>query len=99
MSRKELVPLFSRTFALLLISWMLAEVSYPPERLFSLSHHINERSVLTTHDYWSSYYSIVTAFLAVRILALLFASVLFWKCGPRVQRLLSPREENLQTTE
>jgi hypothetical protein len=98
MSRKELVFLFSRAFALLLSSWALVEVSYLPERLFALSHHINERSVFTTHDYWSSYYSIVTVFLIVRILALLFAAALLWQCGPRVQALFSPRQDSPETT-
>ena len=97
-SRKELVLLLSRAFALLLISWALVEVSYLPERLFALSHHINERSVLATHDYWSSYYLIVTVFLVVRILALLLAAALFWRCGPRVQALFSPREDNQEIT-
>ena len=98
MSRKELVLLLSRAFALLLISWALVEVSYLPERLFALSHHINERSVLATHDYWSSYYLIVTVFLVVRILAFLLAAALFGRCGPRVQALFSPREDNQEIT-
>ena len=98
MPRKELVLLLSRAFALLLSSWALVEVSYLQERLFALSHHINERSVLATHDYWSSYYLIVTAFLVVRILALLLAAALFWRCGPRVQALFSPREDNQEIT-
>jgi hypothetical protein len=96
MTRDELVFLFSRLFSLLLSTWALVEVSYLPERLLALSHHINERSVLATHEYWSTYYLIVTVFLAVRIVALLVAAVLFWKCGPRVQALFSQRRE--QTT-
>jgi hypothetical protein len=98
MTRKELVFLFGRAFALLLSTWALVEVSYLPERLFALSHRINERSVLTTHDYWSTYYLIVTVFLAVRIAALIIAAVLFWQCGPRVQSIFSSRPEEMQRT-
>lgn len=97
MTREELVFPFSRLFSLLLSTWALVEVSYLPERLFALSRHINERSVLATHDYWSTYYSIATVSLAVRIAALLLAAVLFWQCGPRVQALFSERQE--QTTQ
>ena len=63
MSRKELVFIVSRAFALLLISWALADVSYIPERLFSLTHHISQGSVLARYDYWSSYYLVVTSSL------------------------------------
>jgi hypothetical protein len=94
MGRKELVPLVCRAFALFFTSSALIEALYLPERLFALSHHISERSVLATHDYWTSYYSIATAFLVVRIAALLFAAILFWKCGPQVQALLLPPSGN-----
>lgn len=89
MSRKELVFIVSRTFALLLISWALVEVSYLPERLFALTHHISQGSVLVRYDYWFSYYLVVTSFLVARVVALLFAGGSFWRCGPRVQALFS----------
>src|SRR5579864_9820812 len=90
MQRKDLVLLFSRTFALILTSWALAEVSYLPERLFALTHHISQGSVLARYDYWSSYYLVVMSFLVVRVLALLLVAGSFWRCGPRVQALFSP---------
>jgi hypothetical protein len=62
MSRKELVLLVSLAFALLLTTWALVELTYLPDRLFALSHHLSERSVLGTRDYWSSYYLILTTF-------------------------------------
>ena len=54
MSRKELVLLVSRAFALLLITWAFVELTYLPDRVLGLIHHVNERSVLAAHDYWSS---------------------------------------------
>ena len=97
MSRQELVLVLSRTFALILSSTALLEVLYLPERLFALSHHLNERSLLATHDYWSTYYSISTVFLVVRILVLLSSAALFWRCGPWVQALFSPRTDHQET--
>lgn len=91
MSRKELVFVVSRTFALLLFTWAFAEISYLPERLFSLTHHIGQASVLARYDYWSSYYLVVTSFLVVRVLAFLLAAGSFWRCGPRVQALFYPK--------
>jgi hypothetical protein len=94
MSRKELVFVVSRAFALLLISSVFVEVTYLPERLFALFHHLSQSSVLVAHDYWSSYYSIITVFLVLRIFGLLLAAALFWRCGPRVEVLFSARQES-----
>ena len=77
MSRKDIVFVVSRAFALLLISWAFLEVTYLPERLFALSHHLSQSSVLVAHDYWSSYYLIITAFLVLRMLALFLAAAFF----------------------
>jgi hypothetical protein len=92
MSRKELIFVLSRAFALYLCCWGLVEVSYLPERLFSLAHYTNERPVFADHDYHSSYYLVVTAFLFARMLALFYASGWFWRCGPRVQALFDVRD-------
>lgn len=98
MSRKELVFIVSRAFALLLITWALVEVSYLPERLFALTHHLSQGSVLERYDYWSSYYVVVTCFLMVRVLALLLAAGSFWRCGPWVQALFSPEQDNREAS-
>jgi hypothetical protein len=94
MSRKELVLLVSRAFALLLITWAFAELTYLPDRVLGLIHHVNERSALAPHDYWSSYYSILTGFTVLRMVAFLFAATLFWKCGPSVEALFTPQHSN-----
>jgi hypothetical protein len=89
MTRKDLVLLVSRAFALLLITWALVEVTYLPERLFALSHHMSQSSVMASHDYWSSYYLIIAVFNVARMLALFLVAALFWRCGLRVEALFS----------
>jgi len=97
-SKKEIVLIVSRAFAVLLISWAFVEVTYLPERLSALSHHLSQNSVSVAHDYWSSYYLIVTAFLVLRMLALFLAASLFWRCGPRVEVLFSPQQGNQEAS-
>jgi hypothetical protein len=99
MSRKELVSLVSRAFALLLTTWALVEFTYLPDRVFALSHHLRQGSVLaTSSDYWSSYYQILTVFTVARMLAFFFAAILFWRCGPRVEALFSPPPDNQEAS-
>jgi hypothetical protein len=94
MSRKELVLLVSRAFALLMIAWAFVELTYLPDRVLGLVHHLNERSALAPHDYWSDYYSVLTASTVLRMLVFLFAAVLFWKCGPQVEALFLSRQSS-----
>jgi hypothetical protein len=95
MSKKELVVLVSRAFALLLITWTFVEVTYIPERVFALSHHIRQTSVLATSlDYGTRYYLLLIGFNVVRTLALFFAALLFWKCGPRVEAIFAQQSGN-----
>jgi len=89
MSRKETVFLMSRAFALLLIVWAVVDVTYMPERLFSLFHYLSQRSVLGLRDFWSSRYMLITLFAVVRIGSLLLSAWCFWKNGPWVERLFS----------
>ena len=81
MTTKDLATVVNRAFALLLTAWALVEGTYLPERVFSLLHHLSERSVLNSHDYWSRYYSIVLIFYVVRVAALSIAAIWFWKRG------------------
>ncbi|MGD0506635.1 MAG: hypothetical protein ABSA27_02490 [Terriglobales bacterium] len=96
MSREELALLASRAFALLLTTWALVDVTYLPEHLFALSHYMSQRSVLALHDYWATHYLIVAVLDLVRLLALFYAAALFWRCGPRVEALFSPQQDNQQ---
>jgi len=99
MSTKQPALLVSRVLALLMIIWALYEITYVPERLFALFHYREARSALATHDYLSSYYLIVTSFLLLRIVGYLVGAVFFWKCGPRVEALLSIQQHDEESPE
>jgi hypothetical protein len=88
MTTRDLTAVVKRAFALLLSAWALVEVTFIPERVFSFFHHLDERSVLNPHDYWTRYYSIVLIFYAVRIGALSLAAIWFWKRGLRSEALI-----------
>ena len=99
MSKKELVFLVSRAFALYFTTWAVFEITYLPEYMYSLSHHMNLRSVLAPHDYWSNYYLMLTVLIVVRMLAFFLAAALFWRCGPWVEKLFSPQPDSQKPSE
>ncbi len=94
MSKRDAVLVISRGFALLLATWAFVELTYLPERLFSLSRHVGQQSALaTTSDYWSAYYILATVLLTFRVVVLLIAVIAFWRCGPRVEALFDKRPD------
>ncbi len=97
MSRKEVVLLVSRAFAGIQLVTALIEATYLPERLFSLHHFGNVRSVLLTNLDVNYYAKIADRIgvvsLIARIVGLLILTVVFWRCGPWVERVLLPSEE------
>jgi len=98
MSKKDAAFLVSRAFALLLITWALVDVTYMPERLFSLFHYIGQASVLNPRDFWSSRYWLLSMFAVVRIVGLFIASWLFWTAGARVEALFLRDGSSLEKT-
>ncbi len=87
MTKKDLVVVASRAIALYFIFWALDNLSYVPTDAFTLSHY----SALP-QEYLYKYHLIV-------LLHHLAASVLFfvgaiwvYRCGPSVERFLSPSE-------
>ena len=97
MTRKDLTLLVNRAFAMMLFGWAATDITYVPERVLSLIHHIHERSVLSNHDYWSTYYSVVLVFFTLRIVGLLVVGRWFWTRGLSSETLL-PVIENAPTS-
>jgi hypothetical protein len=91
MSRKDAAVLASRTLALLLIVWALADVFYLPEYMYSFLRHLHEESVLSAaHGYWYYYYLIRLGFLLVRIVGFSLAARWLFNSGPKVEKLFLP---------
>ena len=91
MSRKDAAVVASRTLALLLIVWALADVSYLPEYLHSFIHHLHQESVLTTaHGYSYNYYLIRLSTDVVRIFAFSLMAWWLFQDGPKVEKLFWP---------
>jgi len=92
MSRRDAVLIASRGFAIYMAVWASVEVTYLADNLHSLFHHLSQRSVLATQDYWTNYYVLRTALNVVRMLGLFLGAIFFWRCGPRVEALFAPQE-------
>jgi len=91
MSRKDAAVLASRTLALLLIVWALADVSYLPEYLHSFIHHLHQESVLATaHGYWFYYYLIRLSLDVVRIVGFSLMAWWLFQGGPKVEKMFLP---------
>jgi hypothetical protein len=91
MSRKEVIVLVSRAFAACQLATALLEISYLPERLFSMHHHASLVSVISVSaadSYWRTYDQIDILSLIARILGLLTLTVVFWRCGSWVERVV-----------
>ncbi len=96
MSKKELVHLVSRALAIFFASWAFASITYLPDQIFELTHHVSHRSVLIGQDQLAKYYSLMTFFDLLRVIVFSLAALWFWRCGERVEGLLSSSGENQQ---
>ena len=90
MSRSDAVVLVSRALALHFLTWALTELSHLPTSALLIRHYLDPSSVLTSGAFWRNYEVVAGMFILVRMVVLSAAAVLFFQCGPRVQRLLLP---------
>ena len=93
MQRKEAVRLVSRILSIIYSVFALYETTYLPERLFSYLHYTHEwRSAGAPGAamYLPTLYRLSVGFLFVRLAMYLALAVLFWNCGPWVERTLIP---------
>jgi hypothetical protein len=88
MSRKEIVLLVSRTLALLLISWGLADAASLPAEILAVSHSYVRGASLAESDYRSRLDWLYLAGNVLRIAGLALAATIFWRPGKRVEGLL-----------
>ena len=92
MSRKDAVVLASRTLALLLTVWALAEASYLPASLYSFLRYTNQGpGASTAVQYWRHHDFITLSFIVTRMVGFALLAKWLFKGGPEVEDLLSPR--------
>jgi hypothetical protein len=94
MSRREMVLLVSRAIALLQITMALIDSFINlPEQALLLSQHIRLLKAFPgSHIPILPLTWVPIIFTLLRIAALWFLAVLFWKSGPTIQGLLLPAE-------
>ncbi len=89
MSRREIVLLVSRAIALLqIIPALISFFTNLPEQLFVLSQSTRLQSSLPGHISWLPEMGFIHTF--VRLAVSLLIALLFWQCGPMIERLLLP---------
>jgi hypothetical protein len=57
-----------------------------PTTLFSLSHHVNQRGVLRSSDYFSDFDVLAVALRAVRLVTLVGVAIWLYNCGSSAER-------------
>jgi hypothetical protein len=92
MTRREIVVLVSRALAIIQLMSALIEITYIPDYLLNLFHHIIPLQFPFFGDYWSRYYMEALLALVARVAILLLAALLLWKCGPKIEQMLLPRD-------
>jgi hypothetical protein len=93
MSRKEVVLLVSRALAAIQLISAFIEATTLPDRFVSLHHYSSliDAGVGTQGAYYfKSYDEVSIAFNLARIAGLLIFALVFWNCGPWVERFLLP---------
>ena len=89
MSKKEVVLIASRAVALYLVFWSLGNLGNIPGLVFAMSHY----AVLPPspgRDYMYQYHVIEFSSRIVLTVGLFLAAVWIYRCGPKIERFLSP---------
>jgi hypothetical protein len=94
MERVETIRVVSRAVAVIQFVSAFLDITYLPERFIWLIHHsseINGAGLASGAHFWTMYYQVEVWSLIVRISGLLLFGILFWNCGPWVERILMPQ--------
>jgi hypothetical protein len=83
--KNNTLVLVSRAVALYLICWAASELTYLPSRIFSLTYHLGQQSVLATSSYWRDTDLLSLGMPIFRIVALFTTAFWLYQCGPTVR--------------
>lgn len=96
MLSREVVKLVSRALAVIQAITALLDISYLPEKLAAWSRDVEELRNLPVGSHLFDYDTslvredrIYLAFLTFRIGLLCLATLLLWRCGPRIEKMLA----------
>lgn len=88
MTSRQVVTLFSRSIGLSFLFAALFEITYLPERVYSIEYHSASRNLLSSDHYFRNEGMMLVLLLCVRIIANFVLGVWFFRSGARVKRLL-----------
>ncbi len=89
MTTKDGILLLSRTLTVYLILWVLTDLTYLPQMLFSFARYSQVVSGATA-AYHREFDLIALVFHSTKIFGLSIAAIWFHNCGPGVAELLLP---------
>jgi hypothetical protein len=90
MTREEAIQLAGRSIACILGATALLEATELPWHFVSLHYYRQLAPASADAAYFASLDEVQLAFCFARIAVLVLLALLFWKCGPRLARLLLP---------
>ena len=90
MNRDQAIQLAGRSIACILGATALLEATELPWHFVSLHHYRQLALASADAAYFVSLDEVQLAFCFARIAVLVLLALLFWKCGPRLARLLMP---------
>jgi hypothetical protein len=100
MSKADSVVLASRTLALLLVVWALADLSHLPGTVYTFVHYANvELSSPLATQYYRHSDLIALSFLFTRIIGFSLLARWLFKGGPEVAELLLPNDSSEPTVQ
>ncbi len=93
MSRKDGIVIASRTLAVLLTVWALAEAASLPDVVYSfLRYNNSELGSSNSVQYWRHYHLIGLGFVITKMIGFALIARWLYKGGPEVEELLLPSE-------
>jgi len=88
MTSKQAATLFSRAIGLSFFFGALFDITYLPERLYSIDYHTTARNLLSSEQYFRNAALLAALLLCLRIIANLVLGAWFFTSSARVKRLL-----------
>jgi hypothetical protein len=98
MSTKQAVTIACRVLSVYFLVWLLSELTYLPQRVFSFLHYQGVLNQSGGRNFGRDLELISLAFLVLRIVVLFFAVQWFYRSGPAIRRyFITPSEGEISS--